>query len=141
MFSLTFCNLTTEERPQDLPDVLIRTTADFELRVDGELIYGEPDFPVVELAGALTAWARRPAASRPDFEFDSMSTPEPGWVWLRRERGGWRVGSINQLRSSLEVWSESEVESAIRAFTVHLVECARTGLGIDVGKWIPGLAE
>lgn len=142
MLSLIFHDLTSEVNPpESLPDLLIRTTADFELRLDGELLYGEADFPVIELAAALARWADLPAGSRPDFEFDSMSTPEPGWVWLRRVRDGWRVGSINQRRSILVAWSESEVQAEIEAFTTRVVGCARTSLEIDVGQWIPELTD
>ena len=121
--------------PTDLPDLLVRTTAEFELSIDDEPLYEEPDFPVVELAAALVGWLRSPPATRPDFEFDSMSTPEPGWVWIRRATDGWTVGSLHQSRPSFTVCSDEEVDAAIEAFVGELVSSACYQLGVDL-KWL-----
>ncbi len=125
--------------PRSLPDLLIRTSADFEINIDGETLYDEPDFPVIELAASLANWAGRDAINRPDFDFDSMSTPDTGWVWLRRAAGGWRVGSIHQRHASLTVWSESEIQHAVSEFSSRIVRCVATCLKTDVLRWIPEL--
>jgi hypothetical protein len=46
-----------------------------------ETVYGEPGFPVVELARSLLIWLGNP--DRGDFEFDSMSFEEVGSIAFR----------------------------------------------------------
>lgn len=127
--------------PASLPDLFVRTTAGFELSIDNEPLYEEPDFPVIELAAALHHWSHLPAATRPDFEFDSMSTPEPGWVWIRRASYGWRVGSLHQSRPCLVIWSGGEVDQAIETFVLDLTTSARTRLGVDVERFVRGFEQ
>jgi hypothetical protein len=77
-------------------EVLVGVTGTLEIVADGRSVYVEEEFPIVELAADLWRWVTAGLPVGRDFEFDSMSTPEPGWVWIRRADSGWRVGSLHQ---------------------------------------------
>lgn len=113
-------------------NVFIDIGARFTLVADGSPLYSEEDFPIVELAVALSDWLGRGIDAGEDFEFDSMSTPEPGWVWVRWTRPGWRVGSLHQVRSDPVVRDTSEIRQAVESFIERVtLSVAREG-HIDV---------
>ena len=134
MIALRFNDLRSERpAPAHPADVLVGVTADFELVTDRGLIYSEPDFPVVELAAELTDWLDEGVMQGQDFEFDSMETPEPGWIWIRQTDDGWRVGSINQHQMDPEARDLAEVRTAVQAF-LSTLECElreRWGIELD----------
>lgn len=118
------------DRPIDAPwSLLIDVEADFTIRSDNAVVYSEQFVPVVELASHLVAWLRR--ASGDDFEWDSMSTPETGWVWIRAVPGGWRVGSIHQPDQTLDPISETELQKLILGFRNHVYEQCTDRLDIS----------
>lgn len=94
--------------------------SDFAVFADGRLVYEESDFPVVELAVAFHLWQQNRVDSEPDFEFDSMSFEELGMVWIRWAGDGWRVGSLNQERPEMAVFSSEDIDAAIYRFNKEL---------------------
>lgn len=62
-------------------DVLIGVSGDLDIVANMTRILSEPDFPVVEFAVEAGEWLQIGLAVGSDSMFDSMSTPEPGWVW------------------------------------------------------------
>jgi hypothetical protein len=116
---------------------LIRITADLEILDDRRIVYSEPDFPVVELVAALVHWSMEPDPQ--DFEFDSMSTPEPGWVWVRRSEVGWRVGSTPQEGEASRDVAHSELVAAVSEFRSRLVSSAKDVLGINLIELVPSI--
>lgn len=126
---------------RSVADLLVGVTADLTVSCSCSAVYREPQFPVVELACALKQWASDPWAIRDDFEFDSMSTPEPGWVWLRRSGEGWRVGSIHQDEPCAQVWEEDQVQAAIQSFVSGIVAAVRASASVDPARWLPVLDE
>lgn len=122
--------------PASLADAVVRVTARFALVVGGRVVYSEAEFPVVELAAALFRWCELPAYARIDFEFDSMSTPEPGWVWIRREGQAWRVGSLHQEYPEMREFTTDQIQHAVRRFVERLVAVGRDLIGADLSSWI-----
>lgn len=117
--------------------VLIGISADFSLLDGSSRVYWEPDFPVVELAADLGNWLRNGFAShRVDFEFDSMSTPEPGWIWIRRYGSGWRVGSLHQEQVNPEIYSDDQIRQIVSQFIQRVTLRAEQDLGIDVAPFV-----
>lgn len=141
MIEFRFADLRAEGLPASLADALVRVTADLAVVVDGRVVYSEADFPVVELAAALVRWCGLPACGRVDFEFDSMSTPKPGWVWIRREGCGWRVGSLHEEYPEMLEFTTEQISEAVRRFTTQLVATGRDSLGVDLSVWVPKLAS
>lgn len=141
MIEFRFTDLRSEEPPVTLADVLVRVTADLSIVVEDRVVYSEVDFPVVELAVALVRWCELPGCGRVDFEFDSMSTPEPGWVWIRREGAGWRVGSLHEEYPEMLEFTTDQVRDAVHRFAVRLVATGRDSLGVDLSAWVPTLAS
>jgi hypothetical protein len=88
---------------------------------------------VVELAAALTEWIRRPLAPERPFVFDSMSTPEPGWVWIRSDENGWFIGSTRSRVIDNHRISDQELLGAIHSFidVIHRVVAEQLRLDID----------
>jgi hypothetical protein len=125
-------------RLEHAADVFIGVTGRFELVADEKLLYAEDDFPVVELAAELHDWLRTGFAARVDFEFDSMSTPEPGWVWIRDAGAGWRLGSLHQTRADAVVRSDHEVRRAVERFINSVKASAASALGADVSPYLEG---
>lgn len=107
-------------RLSDEIDLVANIEADLRLAVDGQVVYEEVSFPVVELALALVRWLATPPDDRSGFEFDSMSAEEPGLIWIRRVGDGWRVGSIHQERSDLRALTSVEIEALIRGFVAQI---------------------
>ncbi len=105
---------------EDAIDLVSNLEAEIEVEVDGRIIYHEVSFPVAELAVALTQWLSVSSDARSDFEFDSMSAEELGLVWIRREGGGWRIGSVRQERLGYQTLTSGEVEALIHDYVLHL---------------------
>jgi hypothetical protein len=126
---------STVERPRSDPDVLLGITADLSILVDEELIFSEPDFPLVELACQLGKWVHSPGAGRGDFQLDSMESDVRGIVKIEAAGDGWRIGSEYEGRSG-PAKSLEEVTLAIRAFLDQLVLRCQAELGVDVRSWL-----
>lgn len=125
--------------PEQPADVFIGVTGRFEITADGTTVYAEDDFPVVELAAELGDWLRSGLGARRDFEFDSMSMAEAGWVWIRHTGSGWRVGSLHQEQPDLTVRGESEIQTAVEGFIASVKAAARV-LHADVTSYMDGHA-
>jgi hypothetical protein len=142
VIALGFGPLTSDPSPpRDALELVASVEATFTLRVDNEVVYQEPYFPVVELALSLHRWLKRPLSAQEDFEFESMHIEEPGWVWIRREGSGWRVGSIHQERAVMKVWSSEEVEGVATLFATRLADEIGTAFGAPMRVLFEALAR
>lgn len=105
----------------------VELDAELEARCVGQLtvsdgrgvLFAEDAFPCLELALALRRWRSSRGMPSSDFEFDSMSYPDPGLVWIRRDPVSddrWRVGSIAEPTTESELLSWTEVAQAIDEF-------------------------
>lgn len=139
MIELRLSDLHAERPELDHPaDAFIGVTGRFEITADETAVYAEDQFPVIELAAELGDWLRRGLEAHRDFEFDSMSTPEPGWVWIRHAGSGWRVGSLHQDRPDIAVRGDSEIRTAVERFIEAVKEAAVRDLGADVTPYVEG---
>lgn len=115
-------------------DILVRTGVDLAIISEGQVIYSETDFPVVELAAALSEWIRRPLSPGRQFTFDSMSTPKPGWVWIRGDENGWFIGSTRSRAIDDHRISDQELLVAIRSFVNLTRRLAAEELRLDIDE-------
>jgi hypothetical protein len=139
MIELRLSELHAERPELSHPaDAFIGVTARFEITADGTAVYSEDEFPVIELAAELGDWLRSGLDASRDFEFDSMSTPEAGWVWIRHTGSGWRVGSLHQDRPDTTVRGDSEIRTAVERFIEAVKESAVGDLGLDVTPFVEG---
>lgn len=121
-------------------DAYIGVTGRLELVADGKTIYDEDDFPVLELGAELGDWLRTGLGQGCDFIFDSMSTPESGWIWIRRFGTGWRVGSLHQAMSDPAVHGDSDIQRAVELYLESLRRVAASDLGADISHYLEGHA-
>jgi hypothetical protein len=101
----------------------------FEMSVDGGVLYREVTFPVVELAKSLTWWVRRGYANRAEFAFaptggDSIA------VAFRPSGTGWEVFSSISRPSKVHIVPNGGVHAAVQSY-VREVSSACSGLGVD----------
>lgn len=137
-FEFDELRLESEHEVSDALDAYIRITGTFRIRSNSRVVYEEEAFPVLELAADLLDWERRDLPQNLDFEFDSMSTPESGWVWLRKEgEEGFRIGSIHQISPDMSVHKVSEVRQAIRTFLESFMKAAILQLRMDISRYLP----
>lgn len=117
----------------------VELDAEIEARCVGRLtvsdsrgaIVSEDEFPCVELGRALRDWRSCSPLPERDFEFDSMSYPEPGLIWIRRDAAdpdAWRVGSVLEPTTSSEPTSWIGVRQAIDNFAKRVVALAPEAL-------------
>jgi hypothetical protein len=126
------------ERPalRDLYDVLLGLVAEFSITIGDRLLYREVDFPVVELAASLLRWLDLRPEPGDDFEWESMETEEPGWVWVRSAGDGWRIGSIHQEYPEPRILSMTELQWAITDFVGRLSAKALEEQRIDLAPYL-----
>lgn len=117
-------------------DVFVGITATIALEVDGRVFWVEADVPVVELAAELNAWASTGLAEGFDFELDSMSTPEVGWFWIRRQGDGWAVGALHQESAVQELFTSDAIGTMIAELGERVTATVARALGVDVAEWI-----
>ena len=116
--------------------LLVDIEADLAISDSSRTVWSEGQFPVAELAFALSLWLRLPDGERGDFAFDSMSYDVPGAVQITATDEGWRVGSVfaTDTQSCPATW-----ESLVPVL-VEFIEEVRDGvtaLGVNPA-FIPG---
>ncbi|MFC1436667.1 hypothetical protein ABUW04_00215 [Streptacidiphilus sp. N1-10] len=111
--------------------------ADLAISDNSRTVWSEDQFPVAELASALSLWLRLPDGERGNFTFDSMSYDVPGAVHITATDEGWRVGSVfaTDAPSSPATW-ESLAPNLVEF--IEVVRDGVTALGINPAL-IPGL--
>jgi hypothetical protein len=121
-------------------DVLLGAVATFEIRVVDRILYREVMFPIAELARALKRWSDVAMLLREPFEFSSLESDESGLVWIRPEKSGWRVGSVEQEFAEISVWSDAEVRAVIDDFVGSVTDwLSHTASKIEFGEWLRSL--
>jgi hypothetical protein len=103
---------------------------------DGQVIFAEAEFPVVELAGDLHAWMRTDEHDRDEYAFGDSGFPEAGAVRIARAGGGWRIGSLFEPNSWSSALTTRQLDHAITVFVTEVIEACRAQLGIDVAELI-----
>lgn len=86
--------------PTEPWQVYLHIVADFEVNVDGCLLYAEQLFPVVEFVIEAQVWARGLPGKVTDFIFASMESEQEALIWIRSCDEAWRIGSTMEGTSS-----------------------------------------
>ncbi len=94
--------------------------AEFRLFVGGELLYRDVEFPVIELALALSDWAERVSHTGEPFAFGGRSSTLRSLFEVRRGMQGWYLTSVQQDLPSSCVFQLEQVLEAARDFIVEL---------------------
>lgn len=117
----TYEHLNADDRGGDtVADYLVGFEGALSVRDGTEVVYEEPDFPVVELARSLNLWVRR--ADGEDFSFESMSLAERGAISVSSTDGGWVTWSVYtpDVRSSAVPWDV--IVDGVNAFVTQVRE-------------------
>jgi hypothetical protein len=124
-------------RIAEVSDLLLGVSANFEIRVDGRILFSEPMFPVVELRVALKQWLEDGFKRHNDFEFESMESEEAGIVWLRYQNsGGWRIGSLQQEYLEIQTLSDVAVRDVVNDYVRDIDAWVLLNCGVSVSTFI-----
>ena len=129
--SLTFAEARIDRRGLPRPyDVLLGVEATLRLTMaDGQVVYEEQFFPIVELAVALQDWLCDGFAVGSDFSFDSVESDDTGLLWCRACGSGWRIGALEQDFPDLTMYSQAEVKALFSRFIATVDEWLKAEIG------------
>ncbi len=113
-------------------EVYLRITADFQVQVSSRTVYSEQLFPIVEFAILSQVWRLKDSEAGRDFVYTSMEAEEEGLVWIRRQEGGWLIGSVFQERESYELVSLSEIQRSLDALYARLRSEVKARFEVDI---------
>jgi hypothetical protein len=140
MIQFVFDNIALNvKKIRNVDQLYVDVESDFTILVDGKPLYSESGFVTIELANDLAAWMALPSHSRPDFEFESLSTDEIGWVWIRRRNDCWQIGSIRQNFFGPDDLSNVDLEAAITDFIQKLILAMKKQHNVNITKFLPNL--
>ena len=111
--------LTADSAP--LAVLLLDIEADFVISDDDVVVWSEDEFPVAELARALSFWLDLPEGVRGWFTFDSMAYDVPGAVRIVAREEDWRVGSV----FAPDIWSSPVAWASLRKDLAAFVDAVR----------------
>lgn len=118
-------------------DVLYRFVADeLDVLLDGRRIYHEVEFPIVELAHALTSWLDNGLPQRRGITF-TPSGAEDVALSLQPSGAGWAVLAEGEQGAEL---SEQELKDALGRFVADVFD-AGSRAGVDVQATLKRLAN
>jgi hypothetical protein len=110
----------------------LRVVGDFKIEVRGAPIYTEEQFCLVEFAIQSQIWSRAAALEPQDFTYTSMEAEEPGLVWFRLEKGGWKIGSVFQECDCSELLRLGEIVGALDDYYKKLRRGVNERFHIDI---------
>lgn len=119
--------------PGDL-DWLLRFVAGvFEVRVAGELLFDEAEFPVLDLARALDAWVAYDLEQEHELEYE-VTGGAPGTLSIRRAPEGWQLESVHRaVETPLPPpLSNEDLRSGVGSFIDDLAREVMRGYDYDV---------
>ena len=95
--------------------------ADFQILADGEVLYSEKEFCLVEFAKQVWDWTADVADCKRDFCYHSLESDEPTLVWIKRRNGLWAVGSSNQEYEKENGFELTVIVTQVRCFVEDLI--------------------
>lgn len=119
---------------QEKRQVLLGVVGDLCVEVSGRTLYREVQFPLVELAVALNRWLKLVGQTGESFVFTSMEAEESGLVWIKDDRGRWRIGSVHQEYEERQTFRLQEVKAVARAYIEQLTGELHRSYGIDISN-------
>lgn len=108
-------------------DALLRIVAVFWITLNGEEVYREVEYPVVELCAQLSRWLIHGMREAREFVYTSEESDMAGLVTFRQEDPGrWRVSVYDlqseQRRTLSPLVGSDAIRSAIRSYAVRLFD-------------------
>ena len=97
------------------------------ISVDGQVLYSEVEFCLVEFAVQVLQWLQRAKATDQDFSYSSVESERPGLVWIVERNGKWQIGSICQEYSEEGLFTLDEIFAAVEAYVNKLKHRDRLG--------------
>lgn len=119
--------------PGDLDWLLRFVAGTFEVRVAGELLFDEVEFPVLELARVLDLWVSSDLAERRELDYE-VTGGAAGTLTIRRTLDGWRIDSVHRPaeRPVPPPLTDDDVRSGVLSFIDELARETRRGYDYDV---------
>lgn len=119
--------------PSDLDWLLRFVAGTFEVRVAGEPLFAEVEFPVLDLARVLDGWVESGLAKGRDLDYEPPGG-SPGTLTIRRRPTGWQIDSVhrspdNPLPPPL---TDDGVGSGVRSFFDGLAQGIMRDYNYDV---------
>lgn len=117
--------------PGDL-DVLYRLVAErFQVCIDHDEIFGEPNFAVVEFAQAVSSWLSGGFAQGKELVFAPLSYEGRAMLFQRESDGWWIDSDFRAPEVPRGLVGEQELRASLLDFSARLAEEAQI-LGIDL---------
>ncbi len=115
---LTYAGLSRGElQGATKADYLVALDAVLRVIDEGDIVFEEPGFPVVELARHLTRWLGDPSGD--DFVFESMSYEDAGALMVTQRPEGWTLSSVlGGSPSQPACWAE--MDRCLRTFLLEV---------------------
>ncbi len=137
MMELLFETIRQDGKIESDHDALVRlVTPRFDLRVNGQSVYAETEFPLLELAFDLAQWRTSPEA---DFRFQSVESDEPSLFSFVKSNGRWVIE--NDLdRNRRGGVGDSEFQQAVDDY-IKRVAADVHRFGIDFDSLVARLAQ
>jgi hypothetical protein len=114
--------------------VVHRFVGNFMISVDGQVLYSEVEFCLVEFAVQVLQWLQRAKATDQDFSYSSVESERPGLVWIVERNGKWQIGSICQEYSEEGLFTLDEISAAVEAYVNKLKGELVREFGIDADE-------
>jgi hypothetical protein len=120
-------------KPADGPLVtpqqkLLNVVGELCVLVDGDTIYAERHFPLLELAWRLWRWFANPVHG---FSFDCIKLDTRELLWFKGKVATWQVGSVHQITTSRHRFDISELMQAATLYLDGVVHEVQITHGFD----------
>jgi hypothetical protein len=133
--TFSFGNLAKDAAALAKPwEAYLRLVGEFEMEVSGEALYSEVQFCLVEFAIESQLWSRIATLNPADFTYTSIESEQPGLIWFRSERDGWKVGSAFQRYPCSEVLGFGEIVAALDDYYERLRREVRERFNLDIAR-------
>ncbi len=112
-------------------ELLLHINTTFELRVDGQVVFSEVEFPIVEFASQAAHWLRSTAV---DFKYVSIESEyEPLLAFSALATGSYDFYSATEVHAKApRPLLREELQDALRDLVQTLADECRMSLGVDV---------
>lgn len=102
-------------------DLLVRVVGDFDIRLNGRVLYRETEFCLVEFGVAVAKWLAIGTDLGPNLEYTSIESDVEGLVRFSRLRPGlWRISAAHEAFESLEPATTVEIREAVLGYLRRL---------------------
>jgi hypothetical protein len=142
VFAFADLEVELHHRPDDTVHPHDLVASRFGVRVDGEVLFDEGAFPLVELAIELDEWLTYGLPRDGDLDYE-VTGGEPGTLTIRRVPVGWLVdsGLRDGGRPAPGPLPEAAVVAGVRGFVDELAAETARAHGLDLRALLREVAE